>query len=161
MSLILSVVMGILAVPASTLGKTVTEWNFSEGLQGWTGNNRVENLSYSPEGLIVQSTGEDPWIEGPAIDLSGGRITRVKIRMRSNADTAAELFYGRTFRAGHSVRFTVRNDGQWHDYSLVIREKLGPGTRFRLDPCMKRGEVIVAFIRIEAISRVVVPTLQK
>jgi hypothetical protein len=153
--------MGILAAPASTPGKTVAEWNFSEGLQGWTGNNRVENLSYSPEGLIVQSTGEDPWIEGPTIDLPSGRITIVKIRMRSNADTAAELFYGRTFRAGHSVRFTVRNDGRWHDYSLVIRQKLGPGTRFRLDPCMKRGEVTVAFIRIEAISKIVMPALEK
>ncbi|MHC4570443.1 MAG: hypothetical protein ACYTE3_32435, partial [Planctomycetota bacterium] len=73
----------------------------------------------------------------------------------------AELFYGRTFRAGHSVRFTVRNDGKWHDYLLVIREDLGPGTRFRLDPCMRAGDVTVASISVEAISKVVVPPLQK
>ncbi|MHC4354222.1 MAG: hypothetical protein ACYS0H_16070, partial [Planctomycetota bacterium] len=100
-------------------------------------------------------------IEGPAIDLAGDKIIRVKVRMRSTADTGAELFYGRTFRAGHSVRFTVRNDGRWHDYSLVIREDLGPGTRFRLDPCMRAGDVTIASINVEAISRVVVPDLLK
>ncbi len=154
-------VIALLLLPALVSGKTVAGWDFTKGLQGWAGNNKVEKLTSSSEGLIVKSTGDDPWIEGPAIDLPGDKIIRVKIRMRSNADTGAELFYGRTFSAGHSVRFTVRNDGRWHDYSLVIRENLGPGTRFRLDPCMSDGEVTVASVAIEAISRVVVPPLQK
>ncbi|UCE50099.1 MAG: hypothetical protein JSW47_08045, partial [Phycisphaerales bacterium] len=149
------------ALTASVCGKTVVGWDFDKGLHGWVANNKVQKLSYSSEGLIVKSTGEDPWIEGPPIDLPVDKIIRVKIRMRSNADTGAELFYGRTFRAGHSVRFTVRNDGRWHDYSLVIREELGPGTRFRLDPCMRAGDVTVASISIEAISKVVVPDLDK
>jgi len=154
-------VIASLSLSASVSGEAVTEWDFSEGLHGWIGNNKVEKLSYSSEGLIVKATADDPWIEGPAIELPGEKIIRVKIRMKSNADASAELFYGPTFRAGHSVRFTVRNDGQWHDYSLVIREDLGPGTRFRLDPCLKAGDVTVASINIEAITRVVVPSLQK
>ena len=148
-----------LAVPA--FGKIVVEWDFSKGLHGWTGNMRVENLSYSPEGLLVKSTGEDPWIEGPAVDLPGDKIIRVKIRMKSNTDTGAELFYGRVFQAGDSVRFTTRTDGQWHDYSLVIRDKLGPGTRFRLDPCIGAGQVTVARITVETISEIIAPPLEK
>jgi hypothetical protein len=151
--------MAVWTVPA--LGKTVVEWEFSKGLQGWTPNARVKNLTYSSEGLAVVSTGEDPWIEGPAVDLPGDKIIRVKIRMKSNADASAELFYGRVFRAGDSVRFTTVTDGQWHDYSLVIRDKLGPGTRFRLDPCTGAGNVTVAWIRIETISEIVVPALDK
>ncbi len=151
----------VLCFPLSVSAKTVVEWDFSKGLQGWAGNNRVENLSFSPEGLVVKSTGEDPWIEGPAVDLPGDGICRVKIRMKSNADAGAELFYGRTFKAGDSVRFTVRTDGKWHDYSLVIRDKLGPGTRFRLDPCTGLGEVTVASITVETISEIAVPTLEK
>ena len=154
-------VIALLLLPVPVAGKTVAGWDFSKGLHGWIGNNKVESLSYSSEGLIVKSTGEDPWIEGPTIDLPGDNIIRVKIRMKSTADTGAELFYGPTFRAGHSVRFTVRNDGKWHDYSLVIREDLGPGARFRLDPCMRAGDATVASIGIEAISRVVAPALQK
>jgi len=153
--------MMIFVVPVSAYGKMVAEWDFSKGTQGWTGNSRVEKLTSSPEGLLVKSTEQDPWIEGPAIDLPGEKMIRVKIRLKSNADTGAELFYGRVFRAGHSVRFTTRNDGQWHDYSLVIREKLGKGTRFRLDPCTGEGEVTVAFIKVEAIGEIVVRSLEK
>jgi len=149
------------AIPVPAVGKTAVEWDFSKGLHGWTGNLRVENLSSSPEGLLVKSTGEDPWIEGPAVDLPGDKIIRVKIRMKSNADAGAELFYGRVFQAGDSVRFTSINDGKWHDYSLVIRDKLGSGTRFRLDPCIGAGHVTVARITVETISEIVVPSLEK
>ncbi len=152
-------VMIIWTIP--TFGKTAVEWDFSKGVHGWTGNNRVENLSFSPEGLIIKATGEDPWIEGPVVDLPGDKIIRVKIRMKSNADAGAELFYGREFRAGDSVRFIVRTDGKWHDYSLVIREKLGPGTRFRLDPCIGAGRVTVANISIETINEIAAPSLEK
>ncbi len=158
---ILLAFMAVLLLPISAYGKAVAEWDFSKGTQGWTGNSRVEKLTSSPEGLLVKSTGQDPWIEGPAIDLPGEKMIRVKIRMKSDVDTGAELFYGRTFRAGHSVRFTTRNDGQWHEYSLVIREKLGSGTRFRLDPCTGQGEVTVAFIKVEAIGEILVRSLER
>jgi hypothetical protein len=151
----------IMVAPAKACAKTVLEWDFSKGVHGWTGNGRVENLRSSAEGLIVKSTGEDPWIEGPAVDLPGDKMVRVKIRMKSTADPHAELFYGKAFIAGRSLRFTVRNDGQWHDYSLIIKEKLGPSTRFRLDPCMDKGEVTVAFIKLETLSEIVTPALQK
>lgn len=161
MRVLVFVTLLVLAGPVSVSGKVVTKWDFSQGLHGWIGNNKVENLTYSSEGLIVKSTGEDPWIEGPAVDLPGGKTIRVRIRMKSTADAGAELFYGRAFRAGHSVRFTARNDGKWHDYPLVIREDLGPGTRFRLDPCTGAGSVTVASISIEAISEIAVPSLDK
>ncbi|MGD8499683.1 MAG: hypothetical protein PVJ86_03505, partial [Phycisphaerales bacterium] len=160
-SLILFAATAVLPMPVSAFEKTVAEWDFSKGLQGWTGNSRVEDLSYSPEGLIVKSTGQDPWIEGPAVDLPSDKIVRVRIRMKSSADTSGELFYGTVFGAGDSVRFTARNDGQWHNYCLIIRDELGRGTRFRLDPCMGQGEVTIAFIRAEAISKIVVPSLEK
>jgi hypothetical protein len=156
---ILLFIMAVWTAPA--LGKIAIEWDFSKGLHGWTGNNKVENLSFSPDGLIVKSTGEDPWIEGPATDLPDDKIIRVKLCMKSTADTGAELFYGKTFRAGDSVRFIAITDGQWHDYSLVIRGKLGPDTRFRLDPCTGAGNVTVAWIKIETISEIVVPSLDK
>ncbi len=158
---ILLAVLMVIMTPFSASGETVAEWDFSEGAHGWTANSRVENLRSSAQGLIVKSTGEDPWIEGPPVDLPSGKMARVKIRMKSSADPHAELFYGRAFQAGRSVRFTIRNDGQWHNYSLIIKEKLGPGTRFRLDPCTGKGEITVAFIKIETLSEIVAPRLEK
>lgn len=154
-------IMVIMMVPVGVCGASVVEWDFSKGNHGWTGNDRVENLRSSAEGLIVKSTGEDPWIEGPAVDLPGDKMVRVKIRMKSKADPHAELFYGRAFVAGRSLRFTVRNDGQWHDYSLIIKEKLGPRTRFRLDPCTDKGELAVASIRIGTLNEAAAPLLEK
>ncbi|MHC4890329.1 MAG: hypothetical protein ACYTEO_12810 [Planctomycetota bacterium] len=161
---VLSVLLGLIVImmlPVGACGETVLEWDFSKSAHGWTGNNRVENLRSSPEGLIVKSTGLDPWIEGAAVDLPGDKTIRVKIRMKSNADQAAQLFYGKAFIEGRSIRFTVRDDGRWHDYSLIIKDKLGPGTRFRLDPCAGKGEVTVAFIKAETLSKIVPPQLRK
>jgi len=167
----LLVMMAIMITPAGACAKTVVElvgaepavvrWDFSNAAQGWTANERVENLRCSPEGLIVKSTGQDPWIEGPAVDLPGDKMVRVKIRMKSTADPHAELFYGKNFVAGRSIRFTARNDGQWQDYSLIIKENLGPGTRFRLDPCTGEGDVTIAFIKLETMSETASPTLKK
>ena len=152
--------MIIMMVPFQAYGKTAIEWDFTKGTNGWVGNNVVENLTSSPEGLVVKSKGQDPWIEGPAVDLPGEEIARVKIRMKSDADASAELFYGKQFREGRSVRFAVRNDGKWHEYALTILDKLGSGTRFRLDPCAGSGEVTVAFIRVETIGKTI-PPLEK
>lgn len=158
------VLFGVLLIsllPGEANCDVVVEWDFSRGTHGWVGNDRVEDLVSSAEGLTVKSTGQDPWIEGPPVDLPDGKIIRVNVRMKSSADTSGELFYGMTFRAGHSVRFSVRNDGRWHNYHLVIDESLGTQTRFRLDPCADEGEVIVASIKVEAINKVAVPLLAK
>jgi len=161
---LLRVLLGLMMVSGfapEVFGKTAVEWDFSKGTHGWVGNNVVESLTLSPEGLIIKSKGEDPWIEGPAADLPGAEITRINIRMRSTADINAQLFYGRQFSERQSVRFTVQNDGKWHEYALTILDKLGPGTRFRLDPCGGEGETTVAFIKVETLGKIAAPPLEK
>jgi hypothetical protein len=161
--LVLQLLLGFMAVAefaVGAFGKTVVEWDFSKGAHGWAGNRMVKDLTSSPEGLVIKSQGDDPWIEGPAVDLPGEE-TKVTILMKSDADTSGELFYGREFAAERSIRFTVQNDNQWHDYHLIIRERLGAGTRFRLDPCAGKGQVTVAYINIESISKMPAPPLEK
>ena len=87
------------------------------------------------------------------MDLPGEGMTRVKVRMRSDAGPGGELFYGRSFQAGRSVRFTVNNDGRWHEYSLMIAEPLGQRTRFRLDPAGGEGHIVVGSIAVETWRR--------
>ncbi|MEN6577541.1 MAG: hypothetical protein ABFD90_14445 [Phycisphaerales bacterium] len=136
---------------AAASGAEVAAWEFTQGQQGWQGNSHVKDLAVSPEGLAFTSTGIDPWIEGPAVNLSSSGRTRIRVRMKSDADPHGELFYGPTFQAERSVRFTVQNDGQWHDYLLLIEEPLGPDTRLRLDPTGAEGRIVVASIRIETL----------
>lgn len=136
---------------AAASGDTVVSWDFTQGLHGWTGNRQVADLAVSAEGLAFRSTGGDPWIEGPPVDFPGEGVTRVTVRMKSSASAGGELFYGETFAAGRSVRFSVQADGRWHDYSLLIREPLGKRTRFRLDPAVGAGAIVVASIRAEVL----------
>lgn len=146
---------------AGAEGKLVAQWDFTQGTLGWSGNAKVEGLKSSGEGLMVRSTGVDPWIEGPAVELPGAEITRVRIRMKSTADAGAQLFYGRVFSEKQSARFTVHDDGLWHDYSVVIHERLIGPTRLRLDPCGGAGELTIAHITIEAVGKMFVPALKK
>ncbi len=145
------VLLFVIAPCAVAYGKTVAAWDFTKGTQGWQGNNDTADLTATGEGLTFRSAGVDPWLEGPAVDVPGDGTVRVRVRMKSQADTAGELFYGPTFQAGHSVRFTVNNDGQWHGYLLVVPERLGPGTRFRLDPAASEGQIVVGSIEIETL----------
>jgi hypothetical protein len=139
----------------------VAAWDFTQGLHLWQGNSYAKDFAATSEGLAFTSTGIDPWIEGPAIDLPGGGMTRVHIRMKSDADPHGELFYGRTFEAGRSVRFSIQSDNRWHEYTLTITEPLGPDTRFRLDPATTEGRVIVASIRIETLAAFEPPQFKK
>lgn len=139
----------------------VAAWDFTQARHGWAGNSYVTDLAVSSEGLVFTSTGIDPWIEGPAIDLPGSGMTRVRIRMKSDADPHGELFYGRTFEAGRSIRFSIQGDGRWHDYSLMIPEPLGPNTRFRLDPGTTEGRIVIASIRVETLAAIEPPQFDK
>ncbi len=157
----LSALIALILGPVTVCGKTAVEWDFSKGTQGWVGNERAKDLSISQGGLIIKSSGQDPWIEGPAVDLPGAKMVRVEIRMKSQADTSGQLFYGRVFREEDSVRFTVQDDGQWHNYKVIIPDKLGVGTRFRIVPCAGEGEITVSFIKVETMGEIHPPTLEK
>ena len=158
---ILTSAIVVILIQVCSYGKVVLQWDFTQGTHGWTANKSVEGLISSPDGLIVKSIAQDPWIEGPAVDLPGDGVTRVTMRMKSNADASGQLFYGRAFREEQSARFTVQSDRRWHDYFLVLRDKLGPGTRFRLDPCAGEGEVTITYIKVEAMREIAAPSLQK
>ena len=153
--------MFVASVSTSAWGKTVVTWDFTKGMHGWQGNKHVQGLTVTAEGLAFTSTENDPWIEGPAVDLPGAGMTRVKVRMKSDADAGGELFYGRVFQAGRSVRFPVKNDGQWHEYSLMIAEPLGPGARFRLDPAAGTGLIVVSSITVETIASIQPPAFER
>ena len=155
------ILMLLVLLPTYGAAETVATWDFSESAHGWVGNPSVEGLTVGAQGLTFHSTGVDPWIEGPAMDLPGQGLAKVTVHMKSTADTSGELFYGPRFEAGHSARFTVRNDGQWHDYTIIVKEPLGRSTRFRLDPAAGEGDITVRSIAVDTMARIETPPLEK
>ena len=65
------VLMLLVLLPTYGAGETVVVWDFSESAHGWVGNSSVKDLTFGGQGLTFTSTGIDPWIEGPAIDVPG------------------------------------------------------------------------------------------
>lgn len=141
--------------------EVVVKWDFTTGTHGWSGNARVEPVRSTAEGLLVVATGEDPWIEGPAVDYPADKLIRIMVEMKSSADRAGEFFYGQTFKASDAARFTVNNDGSFHTYTVYANRPFGPRTRIRLDPCHNAGRVVIRSITVEAIQKVQPPVLSK
>ncbi len=157
----LVIFLSFVALATTVRAEAVVMWDFTGGLHGWIGNQFVDDLRITAEGLSFVSTGIDPWIEGPAIDTPGAGLTRVTVTMKSTAHASGELFYGRHFEAARSVRFTVQNDGQWHDYALMIVEPLESGARLRLDPAAGLGRIVVRSIRVESLARITPPAPER
>lgn len=153
--------VAILALAGQCIAAVSVEWDFTQGTQGWSGNARVEPVRSTADGLIVRTTGLDPWIEGPAVDLPAGSLVRVTVRMRCDTDGSAQIFYGRGFSAERVRTFQVFGDGRWHDYTVMIGDGLGPATRFRLDPSHDRGLTVVRFIRVEVLAQPEPPAFPK
>ncbi len=135
---------------ASACGEEVMLFDFREDTHGWHGNPRIEDFRQDPEtGLVFDSVGHDPWIEGPSPqNLPLGEKLRLTIRMRSTGDRAGEVFYGEGFDAARRVGFLVRPDGEWHDYEVVIPPQ-EQGSRLRIDPAAGEGTFAVQWIAAE------------
>ena len=94
----------------------ITHHDFREGTHGWHGNPRIENFHQHPEdGLVFESVGHDPWVEGPSPDNP----------LADNVLPAPERFVvpaeAEAVEAG-GVR--VRHDGRhWNGLSVEVRDE--------------------------------------
>ncbi|MFP4171754.1 MAG: hypothetical protein ACLFV4_02480 [Candidatus Hydrogenedentota bacterium] len=141
----------LLAAP--THADEVMLFDFREDDHGWHGNPRVENFRQDPDdGLVFDSVDVDPWIEGPPPEnLPLGVELRLAIRMRSTGDATAQVLYGPEFEAGRQVSFTVRPDGEWHEYEAVLPPQ-EEGNRLRIDPAHAEGSFAVQWIKAEPLT---------
>lgn len=143
----LVLVLGGLWLSTAAAQEPVTLFDFTQGTHGWVAAHAVANLHATAEGLEFDCTGEDPYLHsGPVANLPLGSRVLLTIRMRSDADAVGEVFYGRGFTAQNSARFTVQDDGQWHEYEVLLPAQEA-GSRLRIDPASGEGRVAIAWIK--------------
>ena len=130
--------------------ETVIYWDFSLWSQGWAGNIHTSNLQVTEDGLAFDTTGNDPWITGPRIDYPDESRLLLSIRMKSDADADAQLFYGPFFSEANSIRFAVNPDGDWHVYRLVL-PPIGEGSFLRFDPAASPGHIVISWMAVDVI----------
>jgi len=124
--------------------KTAWEFNTDGDREGWSPNG--EMTVEVKDGLLAgESTGRDPILQGPAVQIEAASLCTLSIRMRSRSDDRAQLFWGTTVSGQsetNSLHFDVPGDGEFHDYELDLRKS--PGWRglivsLRFDPASKPG----------------------
>ncbi|MDZ7617523.1 MAG: hypothetical protein U1E05_10990, partial [Patescibacteria group bacterium] len=153
MRMMVALLIGLLAVcPVAAASEPAVLFDFTQGTHDWRAAHHVENMQVTPDGLVFDCTGADPYIvSGPVANLPLGDRVLLTIRMRSEADPVGEVFFGRAFTAGDAVRFTVKADGQWHDYDVLLPAQ-AEGTRLRIDPAAGEGRVAIAWIKAVAVK---------
>jgi hypothetical protein len=123
-----------------------TTWEFTTDgdREGWTPNGNLK--AEVKDGLLVaETTGPDPILQGPGVQIEAATMHTLTIRMRSSADDRAQLFWATTVSSQsepNSVRFDVIGDGQLHDYEIDLSQSprwRGLITSLRFDPANRPG----------------------
>jgi hypothetical protein len=121
----------------------VMEWSFATGDSGWEAGHDC-SAAVRDGVLRIQSTGDDPYLFGPAIHVKGPVTAR--LRMKCAAGGNGQIFWttaeGGGFNEGHSQHFQLIRDNQWHDYSVRLNDD-AEFRGLRLDPCEAPGSVEV------------------
>jgi hypothetical protein len=124
--------------------KTAWEFDTDGDFEGWTPNGYLR--AEVKDGLLVaETTGHDPILHGPGVQVEAASTRTLSIRMRSDADTTAQLFWATAKSSQgepNSLHFAVIGDGQFHDYELDLGQSprwRGLITSLRFDPAAKSG----------------------
>lgn len=115
--------------------------------QRWRPLHGVASVEATAIGMRIAISGDDPYVESPAVELPAGERWLVKARLRSDVGGAGQLFfYDGQATEEQSVRFPVPA-ARWHDVVLAL-PPLGRRTRFRFDPPGDRGVCVLAEFRV-------------
>jgi hypothetical protein len=118
-----------------------SDWQFATNgdFEGWTPNGYLQ--AEVRDGLLTgKTTGPDPILQGPGVRIEADVTQRLVIRLRSDTNGMAQLFWATTTSSqseANSVRFQVTGDGQFHTYEIdmsLAPQWRGLITSLRFDP---------------------------
>lgn len=125
----------------------VKEWDFNDGLQGWTKLTNVKELSVENGAMKIVASGSDVNVQSPenmGIDIS--EVSYIKMRIKNMSPMPySQLFYITSEHTGGytetgascSTFYPSTNDTEFHDYYIKVEGKgewKGKLNRMRFDP---------------------------
>ena len=119
----------------------VIEWTFQANAAGWTAAHDCA-LAAAGGVLRIQSSGDDPYLFGPPIQIDGPVTARLRLKCAAGGN--GQIFWATAtapdFNEAHSQHFHLIHDNQWHDYTVALAEDgtiravaFGPGRSPRRD----------------------------
>ncbi|HEY5915125.1 MAG TPA: hypothetical protein VJA21_31415 [Verrucomicrobiae bacterium] len=135
---------------AQTTNATLPSFDFTNPVdtQAWLPTHDISSLQTTSTGLVVNVSGSDPYLTGPARDYPGSTLLWAKLRLYSNQAGTGQMFYFDTFATeANSARFAVPA-AQWADVRVPL-PALGQGYRIRIDPPGISGKAVLASLSFE------------
>jgi len=132
-------------------------WEFEvpENHEGWALWNHLETLEVRDGNLLMNSTGDDPYLGSPTISIDASTLPTIEIRMNISAGNSAQIFFttdlDSEFDEPKSLIFTPVADGSFHTYTLdmsSVDQWQGKITQIRLDPTDQPASIEIDYIRI-------------
>jgi hypothetical protein len=125
--------------------KTAWEFNTEGDLEGWSANGNVAGLEVKDGALVGRSTGRDPILQVPGIEVEADSLRRLAFRMRSDRNQRVQVFWATTLSAmseSTSLGIDVVGDGQFRNYELDLSNSphwRGVVNSLRIDPATEPG----------------------
>jgi hypothetical protein len=122
----------------------VIEWTFQKDAAGWKAAHDCA-IASTRGALRIQSSGNDPYLFGPPVEIAGPVAARVRLKCAGGGD--GQIFWATSaepnFNEANSRHFHFARDDQWHDYIVALAD--GETIRqLRLDPAEAPGLIEVA-----------------
>jgi hypothetical protein len=126
----------------------VIEWTFQTDAAGWKAAHDCV-LSANGGVLRIQSSGNDPYLFGPPIEITGPVAARVRLKCAGGGD--GQIFWATSaepnFNEANSRHFHFMRDNQWHDYTVALADA-GTIRQLRLDPAEAPGVIEVQSVQL-------------
>jgi hypothetical protein len=138
--------------------------DFTRAGHGWKGNPRTRDARQE-NGFSVELSGEDPWLEGPAVAVpDSGRARKLDLAVEAECGGSGDIqvFYapdGEGFSAERS-EWLRRSDDSSERYRGLVPVLSGK-MRFRLDPPGSEGRVTVRALRALPLVPLAAPAFEK
>jgi hypothetical protein len=121
----------------------VLEWTFKTDAAGWRAAHDCV-LSVPGDTLRIQSSGDDPYLFGPPIQIEGPVTARLRLKCAAGGN--GQIFWitagAPNFDEARSQHFHLIHDNRWHDYTVALDAE-GTIERLRLDPAEGPGLIEV------------------
>jgi len=145
----------LLASPAPSAAATkpsLPGFDFTrpESVRGWRPTHDISRLEGTPDGLLIEISGRDPYTMGPALDLPAGAKLWLRMRLKASQPGTCQVFYwkpGSGASEAKSVRFAVPAT-DWVENRVPL-PALGPKMHFRIDPPGTKGRAVIAAMTFE------------
>jgi hypothetical protein len=131
------------------------EWDFESDTEAWVPLNQMETFEATDGSLVIQASGNDPYMHSPGLGFDAGLYRTIEVRMRLEHGGTGQFFFTGEDAPGileaNSVRFPVTASDGFQTYTIDMsraRGWQGVINLLRFDPVDQRGRIEIDYIKI-------------